>query len=152
MSLRRYLILIPAMVFTLGSCLVPLQVAADESAVAEQIKSGEADFRHFCAPCHGQDARGGGPVAAELKTAPPSLRDIAKRRNGSFDPGEITKRIDGRDMPRAHGTPEMPIWGSLFRFIAQLSGALASDTEGVEKEAQKHIAALVKYLETIQDK
>ena len=30
MNLRRHLILIPAMVFTLGFCLVPLQVAADD--------------------------------------------------------------------------------------------------------------------------
>lgn len=149
-----HLILIPTMVFTLGLCLHPLGVAADQPTAPdkEQVKSGETDFHDFCAPCHGEDARGGGPVAVELKTAPPSLREIAKRRNGSFDPVEVTKQIDGRDMPRAHGTPEMPIWGSLFRFVAELTGALGSDTKRAEKEAQEHIAALVKYLETIQDK
>ena len=55
-------------------------------------------------------------------------------------------------MPRAHGTPEMPIWGSLFRFVAEASGILTSDIEDSEKDAQKHIVAIAKYLKTIQEK
>jgi hypothetical protein len=98
------------------------------------------------------DARGGRPVAADLKTPPPSLREIAKRRQRKFDEAEIRAYIDGRNMPRAHGTPEMPVWGSLFRLIAEVSGTLASDEEGIEKKAQERITLLVKYLQTIQDK
>jgi hypothetical protein len=88
----------------------------------------------------------------ELKTTPPSLRTLAARRNGVFDVNEIVKIIDGRDMPRAHGTREMPIWGSLFRFVAEASGILSSDMEDTEKDAQKHLLAVAKYLETIQEK
>ena len=118
----------------------------------DQVKMGSADYQNFCAACHGKDARGNGPVAVELKIAPPSLRKLAARRNGVFDVNEIVKIIDGRDMPRAHGTPEMPIWGSLFRFVAELSGILQSDIEDSEKDAQNHIVAIAKYLETIQEK
>ena len=118
----------------------------------DQVKMGSADYQNFCAACHGMDARGNGPVAVELKIAPPSLRKLAARRNGVFDENEIVKIIDGRDMPRAHGTPEMPIWGSLFRFVAELSGILQSDIEDSEKDAQNHIVAIAKYLETIQEK
>ena len=105
----------------------------------DQVKMGALDYQNFCAACHGKDARGNGPVAMELKIAPPSLRKLAARRNGVFDVNEIVKIIDGRDMPRAHGTPEMPIWGSLFRFVAELSGILQSDIEDSEKDAQNHI-------------
>ena len=118
----------------------------------DQVKMGSADYQNFCAACHGMDARGNGPVAMELKIAPPSLRKLAARRNGVFDVNEVVKIIDGRDMPRAHGTPEMPIWGSLFRFVAELSGILQSDIEDSEKDAQNHIVAIAKYLETIQEK
>jgi mono/diheme cytochrome c family protein len=118
----------------------------------DQVKMGAVDYQNFCAACHGKDARGNGPVAVELKTAPPSLRNLAARRNGVFDVNEIVKIIDGRAMPRAHGTPEMPIWGSLFRFVAEASGILSSNIEDTEKDAQKHILAVAKYLETIQEK
>jgi mono/diheme cytochrome c family protein len=117
----------------------------------EQVAEGKAIFQLYCAACHGSDARGGGPVAADLKTPPPSLRQVAERR-GKFDETEIRAYIDGRDMPRAHGTPEMPVWGSLFRLIAEVSDALASDEEGIEKKAQERITLLVKYLQTIQEK
>ena len=124
----------------------------ETESLAEQVKMGALDYKNFCAVCHGQDARGNGPVAVELKTAPPSLRKLAARRHGVFDVNEIAKIINGRDMPRAHGTPEMPIWGSLFRFVAEASGILTSDIEDSEKDAQKHIVAIAKYLKTIQEK
>jgi len=126
--------------------------AGKAESIDDQVKMGAADYQNFCAACHGKDARGNGPVAMELKTAPPSLRKLAARRNGVFDAEEVVKIIDGRDMPRAHGTREMPIWGSLFRFVAEASGILSSDIEDTEKDAQKHILAVAKYLESIQEK
>jgi mono/diheme cytochrome c family protein len=138
----------------LSAVLLPEGRAGENKtkSVEDQVKIGAVDYENFCAACHGKDARGNGPVAMELKTVPPSLRKFAARRGGVFDVNEIVKIIDGRDMPRAHGTPEMPIWGSLFRFVAELSGILQSDIEDSEKDAQKHIQAIAKYLETIQEK
>src|SRR5262245_46968696 len=130
----------------------PEAQAGKAESVEDQVKMGAVDYQNFCAACHGTDARGNGPVAMELKTTPPSLRQLAARRNGVFDVNEIVKIIDGRDMPRVHGTPEMPIWGSLFRFIAEASGILSSDMEDTEKDAQTHILAVTKYLETVQER
>jgi mono/diheme cytochrome c family protein len=132
--------------------LLPDARAGESKSVVDQVKMGAVDYKSFCAVCHGMDAKGNGPVAKELKTTPPSLRKLAARRRGAFDVYEIVKIIDGRDMARAHGTPEMPIWGSLFRFVAELSGILQSDTKDSEKDAQKHILAIAKYLETIQER
>lgn len=148
-----------AMIF--AACLLSSLAVGGEAALAqtkppmtesEQVAEGKAIFQLYCAACHGSDARGGGPVAADLKTPPPSLREITKRRQGKFDEAEIRAYIDGRNMPRAHGTPEMPVWGSLFRLIAEVSDMLASDEQGIEKKAQERITLLVKYLQTIQDK
>jgi mono/diheme cytochrome c family protein len=147
-SLFRTVIL----VLPLALMALPDARAGQTATPEDQIKMGAADYQNFCAACHGKDATGNGPVAIELKTTPPSLRKVAARRNGAFDANDIARIIDGRDMPRAHGTPEMPIWGSLFRFVAEASGVLTSDIEDSEKDAQKHILAITKYLETIQEK
>jgi mono/diheme cytochrome c family protein len=118
---------------------------------ATSIDQGALLYRNFCAACHGQDARGDGPAASELKIRPPSLRLIAERHNGKFDAAAVHARIDGRDMPRSHGTIEMPIWGNLFRYVAEVSDVLVSDSAAVEKDAQDRIRILVEYLESIQD-
>ena len=143
---------VAAVVFAVSASNPTLAQSGGEMTPEQQIAEGEAIFRLYCSPCHGVDARGGGPVAADLKTEPPSLRDITKRRNNVFDAREITAFIDGRDMPRAHGTPEMPIWGNLFRYVAEVSDALASDQEAIERRAQERISLIVKYLESIQEK
>ena len=80
----------------LAACVSSL-LTGNEAALAqikpqmsekEQITEGKAIFQLYCAACHGSDARGGGPVAADLKTPPPSLRQVAERR-GKFDETEI---------------------------------------------------------------
>jgi mono/diheme cytochrome c family protein len=129
----------------------PGGLLAQSTPLPDQMKDAEALFQLYCASCHGADARGNGPVAADLKTMPPSLREIAKRRGGKFDAREIAAFIDGRNMPRAHGTPEMPVWGRLFGYAAQAEGTLSSDQIALEKETQARIALLVNYLANIQD-
>ena len=128
------------------------RVLAQSAPLPDQMKDGETLFQQYCAPCHGADARGDGPVAGDLKTTPPSLREIARRRGGEFDAQEIAAFIDGRQMPRAHGTPEMPIWGRLFGYAAQAEGALSSEQIALEKETKARIARLVDYLRMIQEK
>ena len=41
-------------------------------------------FKTYCAVCHGIDAKGNGPMAKSLKTAPADLTRIAARNRGSF--------------------------------------------------------------------
>jgi hypothetical protein len=115
------------------------------------MEEAEVDYQDYCAACHGPDADGKGPVASELVTRPPSLKQIGKRQGG-FDAEKIYGVIDGREMPRAHGTPEMPVWGRVFSFQAAAEGILQDDLVAIEKAARGRIARLVKYLETIQEK
>lgn len=106
-------------------------------------EAGRMIFNTICVSCHGKDARGGGPVAASLKTAPANLRLIAQRRNGSFSHDEIGQYIDGRKAPLAHGTREMPVWGD--------SLATAAPEPEREQRRKLHIEEVVAYLKTIQE-
>jgi mono/diheme cytochrome c family protein len=136
-------------------CLLPLFGANGALAQSsfltssELISEGEVLFGLYCASCHGADARGGGPVAGEMKTPPPSLREIAKR-HGAFSEQEITSYIDGRNMPRAHGSSEMPVWGTLFGYVAEAGKILDPSQQSAEAKAQQNIALIVKYLGSIQ--
>ncbi|NDD63710.1 MAG: hypothetical protein EBZ36_07005, partial [Acidobacteria bacterium] len=43
----------------------------------DRLERGRKLYVQYCASCHGMDAKGNGPVAAELKTAPTNLTTIA---------------------------------------------------------------------------
>src|SRR5579859_673338 len=46
--------------------------------------NGKLMFTSYCAPCHGADARGNGPVAGTLKTPPTDLTRLAKANHGKY--------------------------------------------------------------------
>ncbi|MGB7772065.1 MAG: hypothetical protein WBL43_09525 [Pseudolabrys sp.] len=65
-----------------------------------------------CAPCHGADGKGKGPLSAnKLKTKPADLTALAKKNNGVFPVSAVYEAIDGRNAIESHGAREMPIWG-----------------------------------------
>lgn len=74
-----------------------------------------AMFNTYCAPCHGKDAKGTGPAAKALVKAPADLTTLAKRNNGTFPDVKVKRYIEGADEVAAHGSRDMPMWGSLFR-------------------------------------
>ena len=64
MRVRQLSILLPAiMLFSIGS------FAADTPSPS----SGKQLYQSYCGSCHGADAKGSGPVASSLKTAPTNL-------------------------------------------------------------------------------
>ena len=86
--------------------------------------SGADEYYRLCAVCHGEAARGDGPMSRMLKTPPPNLTLLAKNNGGHFPFLRVLEMIDGRNMIEVHGTREMPVWGeSLTRdydqFIAR---------------------------------
>ncbi|MGH9679761.1 MAG: c-type cytochrome [Candidatus Acidiferrales bacterium] len=99
-------------------------------------------FHAYCAPCHGLDGKGGGPVARDLKTRPADLTALAKKSGGKF-PAERVRKIISGDEPTliSHGTREMPIWGPIFHQI-----------EEDQDFGNIRLSNLSKYLESIQVK
>ncbi len=119
-------------------------------ATPEELETAREDFMTYCSGCHGEDARGRGPVAIELKTKPADLTAIAQRNGGTFDREQVYKKIEGLDMPASHGTSEMPVWGAWFVHQAVGEGVLIEDARTAAKEATQRINNLVKYLESLQ--
>lgn len=80
--------------------------------------SGKEMFTQYCAVCHGTDARGTGPAAPALKTAPADLTTLAKRsEDGKFPRDRVATLLKNGTGPSAHGSSDMPIWGPLFRSL-----------------------------------
>jgi mono/diheme cytochrome c family protein len=122
---------------------VPAQQAPKITyAPAENVSPANAPemFRNYCAPCHGADGRGGGPAAPALKTAPADLTQISRRNGGKFPVFRVANVIRGYDAVAAHGSREMPVWGSVFRAF------------GDELSVKLRVDNLTSYLETLQGK
>jgi mono/diheme cytochrome c family protein len=125
-----------------------LLIAAGTAALAAaapspvvSVESGAALFRSYCASCHGTDAKGDGPVAANLRIAPADLTRIAMRNHGKFDAERVRRSIDGRGPKEIHGGSDMPVWGDAFKRAG----------EGYsEAKVKERIDALVDYLASLQ--
>lgn len=76
---------------------------------------GAAMYQSYCVSCHGLDATGNGPAAMALTKAPADLTRISARNGGQFPEVRVKRYIEGADEIAAHGSRDMPIWGSLFR-------------------------------------
>jgi len=107
------------------------------------VEVGRGEFEKQCASCHGLAGHGDGPAAAALSTPPADLTRIAARRGGDFPVDEIAAWIDGRLAPTAHGTREMPIWGS------RLAEGLPAEPL-TQDLVRGRIDTLVEYLRSIQ--
>lgn len=76
---------------------------------------GKAMFTNYCAPCHGVDGKGSGPVTSQLIQKPSDLSMLQKNNGGKFPSAHVLAIIEfGPDVPAAHGTKDMPIWGPIL--------------------------------------
>ena len=116
-------------------------VLPEERQLIESL-DGRLLFRAYCASCHGEDAKGNGPVAASLKKTPSDLTRISQRNGGTFPLIRVQQTISGENSPTAaHGSREMPIWGPVF-------GQIAWDQD----LGQVRIYNLAKYIESLQER
>ena len=80
--------------------------------------SGGDLFRFYCAPCHGREGKGDGPVAPALNRRPADLTTIAKRNAGRFPTDRMERFVTGDREPfQAHGSADMPVWGPIFQAL-----------------------------------
>jgi mono/diheme cytochrome c family protein len=121
-----------AMIVTVGMWAQPSAIKKQVSSTAAQAKqgaqvpnlpsldpnSGAEMFKQFCAPCHGKDGTGNGPVASELKVPPPDLTALSQRHEGKFPEAYVEDVLRNGVRNPAHGSSEMPVWGPLFEKLA----------------------------------
>ena len=120
----------------------PLSAQHAQNPLVIDSMAGPDLFQFYCAPCHGRDGRGRGPVAAVLKTPPADLTKIAEKRAGTFPRADIIGFVsEGSALIPAHGTIDMPVWGPIFRSL-----------DSSEARTRARIDNLVSYLESIQAK
>jgi mono/diheme cytochrome c family protein len=132
--------------------LVLFLVFAGVTASAQTVKrtpvtptsavSGEEMFKTYCASCHGTDGKGGGPAAAALTKPPANLTELSSRNAGKFPELRIYGAIKGDSNTLAHGSKEMPVWGSVFQSLSH----------GDQAQVQLRISNLTKYIESLQAK
>jgi mono/diheme cytochrome c family protein len=98
--------------------LTPGQPSPESLRLINSLE-GPALFKSYCAVCHGNDARGGGPMAMSLKAQPSDLTRIAARHGGVYPQARVERIISGEEqVPGGHGTISMPVWGPIFSQIA----------------------------------
>jgi len=102
--------------------------------------SGSEAYKNYCAVCHGIGGKGDGPAAKALKTAPPDLTQLSARHEGKFPASAVKMTVLGEQTNPAHGSRDMPVWGTLFRSV---DSAAVTDLR---------VGNIVKYLESIQAK
>ena len=138
----RVLILAAPLALTASAVLAAApQRARDEPVDTAALSAGRDTFRQFCAPCHGENGQGHGPVAAMLTTPPSDLTSLSRSNNGAFPLAmlEAILQVESRPRTSAHGSESVPIWGSTFRAIA-----------GNRTLARARIANLLAYIESVQ--
>jgi cytochrome c553 len=109
---------------------------------APRQHSGYPAYYRYCAACHGTDGSGNGPVANVLHPRPSDLRRLYVRFPPPFD-SALREYIDGRNMPRAHGGSDMPVWGE--RLHDDVSPSLRR-----ELAVLGTLTLILDYLESIQ--
>lgn len=104
--------------------------------------NGHQMYTSYCAPCHGQDGKGNGPVAAAMKSQPTDLTQLMRNNHGKYPDTHVVAVLDFGSELSAHGSANMPVWGPIFGNMNRTH----------PQEKQLRISNLAHYLESIQER
>lgn len=122
---------------------------AEEKPAGISVELGKADFRTYCAACHGVSAVGDGTVAEFMTISAANLTRLSWKNAGMFPRQKVIEVIDGRAEVRVHGLRDMPVWGDWFNTEAVGPGMDATTREEI---VRVRINSLADYIETLQVK
>lgn len=101
-------------------------------------------FERYCVTCHGADGTGTGVMSGFLKKKPADLTQLAKKNGGEFPFHQTMQFIDGTQDVRAHGDPDMPVWGEVFKHET-------AGSPGQQAEIRTKILLITQYVRSIQE-
>jgi mono/diheme cytochrome c family protein len=149
MSMKKMIVMFTALIVFTCTVAAQDQTPCPTEKVIEHVPvkftspaSGKDMYTAYCAVCHGTDGKGGGPAASALKVPPTDLTLLSKNNGGKYPALKVTSAIRNESDLPAHGSKEMPVWGSLFWSMSR----------GHEGEVQQRVANLTKYIESLQAK
>jgi mono/diheme cytochrome c family protein len=137
-------VILLGMALVVASGTLRAQAKSEQKPAARKpsAASGKETFTKYCASCHGEDGKGNGPAASALKPPPTDLTALSKDNEGNYPAGYISALLKfGRNLA-AHGSSEMPVWGSRFRAIDPIR----------DPTGQQHVDDVVAYIESLQAK
>ena len=105
--------------------LPPLLASADAPP-----PPGRALYLRYCGACHGPEGKGDGVAGTFMRPKPTDLTQIARRNHGTFPFAQVMADIDGTHTVRAHGDPDMPVWGEVFGDESTWDAARRADVRG----------------------
>ena len=120
---------------------------------ADKADFGKHEYEMKCAICHGLKGKGDGPYAdiGMLNARVADLTTLSKRNNGVFPFQRMYEVIDGAETLKAHGTRDMPIWGTVYREEIGESQTHVYD-EIAPAYVRAQILALIDYINRLQGK
>ena len=111
---------------------VPREPMLQKTTVGSEL------FRFYCSTCHGLDGRGR-PATGAMRQAAPDLTVLSMNHGGVFPREAVRNIITNGGAVSAHGSADMPVWGSIFRAFEPNDTLVAV-----------RIDNLVSHLETLQ--
>jgi len=110
-----------------------------------RLEEGAASYRKYCSACHGLGGEGDGIVSGLMRPQPTDLTIAARGNGGEYPFKKVMDQTDGTKAIRAHGDPDMPVWGEILREPTHQDGVRRADVQG-------RTLLIVKYLESVQKK
>jgi hypothetical protein len=94
-------------------CLLTAAIVIGGTACAwaQGLNDPKAEYLSHCAGCHGDGAKGDGPLSTRLTIKPADLTVLSRKNKGVFPVSAVYAAVDGRNAIPSHGAHEMPIWG-----------------------------------------
>lgn len=105
----------------------------------------KATYLRYCGACHGSGGKGDGVVSHVMTPKPSDLTQLAKANKGAFPYVRVMQSIDGRESTRAHGDPDMPVWGDIFVADQSMTPTRQAVVRG-------KVMLITDYLSSIQEK
>jgi mono/diheme cytochrome c family protein len=93
----------------------PKPATTQDTFPPDFVPSGKIMFKQYCAACHGLNAKGHGPARSALKFPAADLTTLSARHEGGFPYDYVTNILRFGPGIAAHGSSDMPAWGSIFQ-------------------------------------
>ena len=114
---------VAAILVMISALAVAQQAPAESTPIVKHVpitnapsNSGKQMYDSYCAVCHGKDAKGNGPAASAMKTAPTDLSQLAKNAGGKYP---ASPRRCRHSRTGEHAIPWQPGHAGLGTFVLQ---------------------------------